>query len=117
MRLVDDKRRKKAYIHAFKRARAELEVARQKNDYKALHRIIMSMLADRLQVPNDRCTDQVVDTLLLQKGLSRSKLPLWHTFYAHIAETVFTQRRLVSIEEEQLFDDARQWIDHLETLL
>lgn len=99
--------------NAFKNAKKALSYAHEVNDTQALYGIFMNFFAHRLMVSTEQVTAELIEQYLKQYSNFTEHKAQWQDFFNTISQQRFFERYPMK-DQEQLFSQARQWLEILE---
>lgn len=100
---------------AFAVAKKRLDQARAGHNSQSLYGIFIELFADRWQEPIAVITDEYIKERFESVGLSPQLCQAWQEFFATITECAFNASQ--AKPQDNLFTQARQWIERLEKQL
>jgi hypothetical protein len=99
--------------NAFKNAKKSLSYAHDVNDTQALYGIFILFFAHRLMISSEQVTAELIEQYLKQNSNFAEYKAQWQDFFNTISQQRFFERYPMK-DQEQLFSQARQWLEILE---
>ncbi len=105
------------YRQAFKKARISFENARNRGYVGHVYHIFIELFAARFYKERSEITEESMEDILLQKGVSQAEIVQWRLVLAHLAQYAFAYHGNENEHNNKVFSQAAYWLNKLETLL
>jgi hypothetical protein len=104
-------------LYAYKHARSKIRRAARDERMYELHTIFIELFASRLQYSPAALSQEIIETILRNKGMTDMDINAWDVFYTRMYERAFFTGNDNDREDQDLLKEALRWVDTLEKIL